>query len=360
MFDLKDISTIKGWFKEEGPHEDVILSSRIRLARNLADYSFPHMMSGTDEKEAEEKIVSAFKGINNDNVFEIIKMDEISPIERKMLLERNFITQDFSLKRHKVVVLNRDETVSVMVNEEEHLRIASIHAGLALEKAYRDADDLDSMLEDYLHYAVSLEWGYLNTSLNDIGTGLRSSVMLHVPALVMTSLIDRVIKNINEVGLSVKGFFSDNEGSLGDMYQISNQLTLGLSEKEIIDKLEGITLQLIDYEKKAREELMERRRVEIEDKVLRAYGILKYCRSISIKEAIELLALVRFGISVGIVKGVALQMINILLFAGQKSHIQRLLSAHGEDSDNGYIDYMRAKVIREALDTSLGMEGNNV
>jgi len=355
MFELKDITAIKGWFREEGPHEDVILSSRIRLARNLADYSFPHIMAGTDEKEAEEKIVSAFKSINNDNTFEIINMDEISPIERKMLLERNFITQDFSLKRHKVVVLNRDETLSVMVNEEEHLRIASIHAGLALERAYKDADNLDSKLEDYLHYAVSLEWGYLNTSLNDIGTGLRSSVMLHVPALVMTSLIDRVIKNINEVGLSVKGFFSDNDGSLGDMYQISNQLTLGLSEKEIIDKLEGITLQLIDYEKKAREELMERRRVEIEDKVLRAYGILKYCRSISIKEAIELLSLVRFGISMEIVKGINLRMINILLFAGQKSHIQRILSSRGEEGDNEYIDYMRAKIIREAI-----TEGNNV
>ncbi len=360
MFKAGDIHAISGWFKEAGPHEDVILSSRIRLARNMADFPFPHMMSAEEEEEVEGRVISAFTGMNNNKAFKIIELDELTPIERRMLLERNFITQDYSLKRNKVVVLNRDETVSVMVNEEEHLRFASIHAGLTLKEAYEDVDNLDSKLEDYLHFAVSLEWGYLNTSLNDIGTGLRSSVMMHVPALVMTSLIDRVVKNINEVGLAVKGFFSDNEGSLGDMYQISNQLTLGLNEKEIIEKLEGIAMQLVNYEKKAREELMERRRVEIEDKILRAYGVLKFCRSISIKEAIELLSLIRLGVSIGIIDGIDLRTINTLLFASQKSHIQKFISGNEEDADSNYIDFIRAKVIREALESSENMEGNDV
>ena len=193
-----------------------------------------------------------------------------------------------------------------------------------------------------------MEWGYLNPSLENAGTGLRASLMLHLPALVMTGLIDKAMKAINEVGLAVKGFFSDGESSLGDMYQISNQATLGLGEKEIVDGLVNIVTPLVQYERKAREELRERQRIDLEDRVCRAFGILTHCRSISSREAMDHLSSLRLGASLGLVEGLTLDTVTALFFLSQKHHVQQML---GQDDEAGSkaIDIARARTIREAL-----------
>ncbi len=361
MSDFIETTDVKGWFIESGVSDDVVVSSRVRLARNLADFPFPGAMSIDDEKKVEKRVVEAFRRIDPGGEFRIIKLKELNPIERRVLLERNFITQEFLLAKDKTTIINDRETLSVMINEEDHLRIAAIRAGLNLKGAYEDVNNLDNELEKYLHYSVSMEWGYLNSSLSNIGTAMRSSVMFHLPALSMTSLLDRVLKSVNQVGISVKGFFGDDEGSLGDMYQLSNQVTLGITEEEILEKLEGVAYQLVNYERKAREELLERKRVDIEDKILRAYGILRYCKLISVKEAVELLTLIRLGVCLNVVKGVKLQTVNRLLFVSQKSNIQKILNeTFGEDFDSHQVDYMRAKIIRETLSKTENMEGSNV
>ncbi len=361
MNDFIKTINVKGWFSESGVSDDVVVSSRVRIARNLADFPFPGVMSVDDEKEVEKRVVGIFKRIKHGDRFRIIRLKELNPIERRILLERNFITQEFLLAKDKTAIINDEETLSVMINEEDHLRIASIRAGLNLKGAYEEVNALDNELEMYLHYSVSMEWGYLNSSLNNIGTAMRGSVMFHLPALAMTSLLDRVLKSVNQVGISVKGFFGDDEGSLGDMYQFSNQVTLGISEEEILEKLEGVAYQLVNYERKAREELLDRKRIDIEDKILRAYGILNYCKLISVKEAVELLTLIRLGVCLNIIKGVKLQTVNRLLFLSQKSSVQRILNeTFGEDFDSHQVDYMRAKIIRETLSKTETMEGNDV
>lgn len=337
------------WFTRTGNEGDVVVSSRVRIARNLADHRFPGFMSAEEEQQVQRTVVDAFGRLPAGADFAILFLDELKPLDRRVLLERNVITQEFSLARGKAIAVDRETGVTAMINEEDHLRISCIREGLALAEAFVEVDRLDTMLEDALSYGISMEWGYLNPSLENVGTGLRASLMLHLPALVMTGLIDKAMKAINEVGLSVKGFFSDGDSSLGDMYQISNQTTLGLSEKEIVDGLVNIVTPLVQYERKAREELRERQPLELEDRVWRAFGILTNCRTISSREAMDHLSSLRLGASLGMVEGLALDTVTALFFLSQKHHVQQMM-AHGEEaSGSKAIDVTRARAIRDVL-----------
>jgi protein arginine kinase len=282
-----------------------------------------------------------------------------------MLLERNFITQNYSLQTQRALLLDENQTTVVLINEIDHLRIACFHGGLALDETYEQIDDLDTTIDKKLEYAVSLDWGYINTELTNIGTGMRTSVMLHLPALVETALIDRAFKTIVQLGLNVKGFFGDDENSLGHMYQISNSVTIGMSEKEIQEKLESITQQIVNYERRAREEMLNKRKIVLEDRVFRAYGILNNCKTITSKESIELLLDLRLGASLNIID-VPITIITALLFLTQKAHIQQLVKheGNGEEetgTDRTYLDYRRAKFIQTALRNNSGfLEGKHV
>jgi protein arginine kinase len=322
----------RSWFSRVGEQGDVVVSSRVRIARNLSEHRFPGFMSAEEEQEVQRVIVDAFRRLPAAGDFAILFLDDLKPLDRRVLLERNIITQEFSLARGKAIAVGKDTGVTAMINEEDHLRVSCIREGLALAEAFTEVDRLDSLLEESLGYAISMEWGFLNPSLENVGTGLRASLMLHLPALVMTGLIDKAMKAINEVGLAVKGFFNDGETSLGDMYQISNQATLGLGEKEIIDTLVNIVTPLVHYERKAREELRERQRVDLEDRVCRALGILSHCRSISSREAMDHLSSLRLGASLGLIEGLTLDTVTMLFFLSQKHHVQQLLEDGEETS----------------------------
>ncbi|HUV07749.1 MAG TPA: protein arginine kinase [Spirochaetia bacterium] len=349
----KDLVGKRGWFKGTGEEGDVILSSRVRLARNLTDYPFPNSLGSEQEAKVQGEIISAFNRLPIGDKFTILYLRDLSPVDRRILLERNIITHDFSLAKDKAVILSKDETISLMINEEDHIRLACIIEGMSLDRAFEKLDRIDTLLEEHIHFAISLEWGYLNSSLTDIGTGMRTSIMIHLPALVMTSLIEKALKAVTQVGLSVKGFFGEGINSLGDIYQISNQVSLGLSEYAIIKSLASVVTPLINYERKTRDELLNKRRAEIEDKVFRAFGILSSCRRISSREAIELLSNLRLGISLGIIDNVPLGTVNTLFFHCQKSHIQKLLQGLDEPinspADTRNIDFLRARIIRESL-----------
>jgi protein arginine kinase len=339
------------WFNLPGPEMDVAVSSRARLSRNLMGYLFPPLASKDQEEMASEEILKAFQKLPG--AFKILSLDSIPPLERRILMERNLISQEFSASPNKVVAISEDEKLSAMVNEEDHLRLVCIRSGLALEDVYRQVEKVDSKLESSLHYAASMEWGYLNTSLQNTGTGLRASVMLHLPALVMEGNVGWALKMAGQMGLQIKGHWGEGENSLGDMYQISNPVSLGLTEREIVETVQSTATTLMEYERKSRAEMLKNRRLELEDGIYRAYGLLAQCRLVSSKEAIELLAKVRLGVSLGVLAKPSLEVVTTLMILSQKSHIQKMLDTMDDESDNKLVDYTRAKLLRRALE-----EGN--
>ena len=348
MIDFTGITGTQGWFAEGGDSYDVVIASRIRLARNLSNHPFVSKLNFSEEGRVQEAVQEAFLRIEESDEYKQIVLSELSPIRRRLLLERNFISQEYSLNTDRSVILRNDQAVIVVVNEMDHLRIATIRGGLQLSRCWQELDRLDSELESLLDYSVSLEWGYMSSEVTNAGTGMRGSVMLHLPALVKSGLIEKALKAVVQAGMSVKGFFGDEEGSLGDMYQVSNQLSFGFSETDLIEKLDAIAAQLVHYERNAREEMLAKRRVELEDTVFRALGLLKYCRTVGVREAIELLSSIRLGSSLGLAD-IPAERLTALLFLTQKAHVQCLMNGEGEPVDNTMLDYTRANMIQEAL-----------
>lgn len=347
MNKFEEIMKKSGWFYKGGPEHDVIISSRVRFARNLINYPFPHILSGEEDEEVKNVIIDAFQKLSDEYKFTILHLDNVSPIEKNVLLERNIVTKDYFKHKNGIVILSDDGDISGMVNEEDHLRIACIKSGHTLQEAFEKIDTLDSTLEKYIALASSVEWGYLTSSLNDVGTGVRFSVLIHLPALELTSLLSETLNLIFEKGFSIKAFRGSENQSLGDIYQISNRLSLGYNEREILTHMSKLLKPLILLERKTREAIYKKKKREIEDKILRALGVLKYCRMISIREAIEHLSLIRLGICLGFVTDIPLEKITTLFFLSQKSHVQQILDRM--NFDGNLCDTMRAEIIRDIL-----------
>lgn len=344
MIRFDKVQATEGWFQESGSDYDVVVASRVRVSRNLTGHPFPHLLQNTEETQVSEEISAACAAVG----LECASIGQLEKLERRMLLERNYISREFALQGQKVLALSPDRSVSGMINEVDHLRLAVIHGGRTLDLCWELADDVDTRLEELLDYAVTLEWGYLNAEVTNSGTGLRCSSMLHLPALAETGLLEKAFKAVVQVGMTVKGFFDDEESSRGQMYQISNQLTFGLGEQDLIEKLDAITLQLVHYERKAREELLDHARTDLEDRVLRALGILRYCRKLPAREAVEHLSSLRLGASLGMIKA-PMERITALLFLSQKAHIEHMVDGLESGADKKDVDAVRADLVREAL-----------
>jgi protein arginine kinase len=359
MFEFTGLADMKGWMREsraetpstENPEStgSVVISSRLRLSRNLSSFPFPGRCPADQESECRDRILGAFRRLPDAGDFAILELDQISPLERRILFERNLVSQGYSVEKHRAMALSRDETVTALIGDEDHLRLVGMRPGACLEVLHARLDSLDEQLEASLQYAVSAEWGYMNTAITNLGTGMKASMMLHLPALAMSGLMKRAVKASAQLGLSIRGFYSESMESLGDMYIIANEITIGLAEKEIIGNLGRIAVQLAGYENRTREELLEKRRVDVEDRVFRAWGLLTWCRYLTHREALEALSALRMGVSLGLIASVDASTITALLFLSQKSHIQRVLQSHADAADGKLIDYTRAKIIRDAL-----------
>jgi len=341
------LNDIPGWFRDHGREDDVVISSRVRLSRNLTGFLFPNKMELKDENRVNTIITEAFDMLGDE--MSVISLDDINSIERRMLAERSLISQDFTLDKHKCLILSKDQKVSSMINEHDHLRIAVLESGLGLDPAFKKMDNIESKLEKLLDFAVSLEFGYLNENIRNSGTGMKVSIMVHLPALVRLSLFDRAIKSSLDKDFTVKGFLGNDDGSLGDLYQISNGLAIGKSENEIISKLTETGMKLVNFERQAREELIQRRKIELEDKIFRSVGLVKNCRLLGVGEAINVLTDIRLGISLGFLT-MDIGIVNSLLLMSQKAHIQFLL----DDKKNDFLtmDEKRAELIRFSLGIS--------
>ncbi|MGE5509204.1 MAG: protein arginine kinase [Chitinophagales bacterium] len=339
-------SHLSAWLKNTGPEPDVVISSRVRLARNLDDYPFPRFAKPELLKEVLRQVerATAEAGLQG---LSFLPLEKASPLERLALVERHLIspalTEDVETK---AVVLSADETVSIMVNEEDHLRLQVLMAGLDLDQAWRLADQLDDYLSTRLKLAYSPRWGYLTACPTNVGTGLRASVMVHLPALALTNQLSRVMGAAAKLGLAVRGLFGEGTAAAGNIFQISNQVTLGRPEEEIVKHLTAVTRQVIEQERAAREALLTQARVAVDDRVHRAFGLLAHARRLDSQEALQLLSDVRLGVDAGLIKNLELRTLNSLLVAIRPAMLQLIL---GRELSAEERDVERASLVREAI-----------
>lgn len=293
------------WYKQKNDN-DIVVSTRVRLARNLSKYPFPNALSDEGAKKASKEIQKAILESNSTlaNNFNVYNMNDVSPIEKTVLAEKHLISRELTEKPSACVMVSKDENMSIMLMEEDHIRIQVILGGLKLEEAYETASKVDDVIDENVGYAFDKDFGYLTSCPTNTGTGMRASVMMHLPALTMTDNISRIISSASNLGIAVRGLYGEGSKAYGNLYQISNQVTLGLTEKEIIDKVKNIVNQIAEHEKEARKKLLENNRSYIENKVWRSYGILKYARTIDSKEAKALISDVIMAKNMGIINDV--------------------------------------------------------
>ncbi len=335
------------WLDASGPEASIILSSRIRLARNLRDHPFSHRASPDQKAEIYEIVREAAREAPSLVSPNFVRMDRISALDRQILLERRLISPDLAKgSGPRGVAVGKGESLSVLIIEEDHMRIQGVFSGFELMEAWRTVDRLDEELSQKIDIAFSPEWGFLTACPTNTGTGLRASVLIHLPALALTKQISKVLRGISQVGLAVRGLFGEGSEAMGNFYQISNQTTLGLSETEVIDNLTRVTRQVIDHEKSASDVLLKSARLQVEDKVYRAYGILKHCRVISSQEVISLVSALRFGHSLGLCDRMSAHQLNRLMLSTLPGHVQR---DAGSKLDQEERDYRRALMVRSLL-----------
>jgi protein arginine kinase len=336
------------WLRGSGPNSDIVISSRIRLARNLAKYPFSHWANKKQEKEISESAESALKGVRLlKNAF-LVRISEIADIDKQFLLERNLISREHILKpEFKSVAIGDREMISVMINEEDHLRMQIMQSGFNLQECWRAADQLDTELGKSLKFAYHERWGFLTSCPTNAGTGLRASVMLHLPALVMSRQINRVIQAITKLGITTRGLYGEGTEAEGNFYQISNQITLGQSEIETIDHIERIIRQVMGHEETARKNLAKQNRDLLQDRIFRAYGTLRNAFVITSKETIQLLSMVRLGVDMGYISDLDRRAVNELFVFTQPGHLQKI---EGKVLSHTQRDVKRAMLIRRHLE----------
>jgi len=320
------------WLRGTGPESDIVISSRIRLARNLADFPFIRRCSDEDRLSIERTVRARMDKLEDWAEVRYVDVDELSEVDRQFLVERQLISRELAeTDGSRAVAIDPSEKFSVMINEEDHLRIQVMQSGLDVHSAWERINRLDDLLEGSITYAHHKQFGYLTACPTNVGTGLRVSAMLHLPALLATQQIDKVFRSLQKISVTVRGLFGEGSQNTGDFYQVSNQITLGKSETDLIQQVSEVVPLLIDYERRARQFMIEHSEKFLHDDVSRALGILCNAKKISSEETMQLLSKVRMGVNLGLINNVSVKTINKLFIHTQPAHLQkirgRLLSA---------------------------------
>lgn len=322
------------WLRGSGPESDIVISSRVRLARNLADFPFIRKCTDSDRDSIERVVRERIGAVQQWKDAAYFDVAQLPDIDRQFLVERQLISRELAESDGaRGVLIDGEEKFSLMVNEEDHLRIQVMHSGLALDEAWAQIDRIDDQLEEGLSIAFHRKLGYLTACPTNVGTGLRVSVMLHLPALVITRQIDKVFNSLQKISLAVRGLYGEGSQAMGDFYQISNQITLGRSEEDLIAQVGEVVPVLIDYERKAREFLKRESEKDLHDRVSRAYGILCTAQTISSEETMHLLSSVRMGVNLGLIADLEIPTINKLFIHTQPAHLQKLRGVELETAD---------------------------
>lgn len=327
--------------------KEIVMTSRIRLARNLKNYKFPTKMTS---EEAARIINDTNRSINSDDSglnYKLLYMKDLSDVNKNVLIEKHLISPALAESKDKgALLLSLNEKSSIMINEEDHIRIQVLGSGMCLNECWEKGNRIDDVLEEELDFAFDRELGYITSCPTNIGTGMRASVMLHLPALSITNQIDKLLYSISQLGVAVRGVYGEGTKSMGHLYQISNQGTLGASEEKLIEKITQIVVQIIQKEKATRELLIKNNRDEIEDELYRALGLLSYARSMSTDEAMKLISYVKLGREIGIVEGLQNKNLYDLMVNVQPNNL--IANTNGELTVKER-DMKRAEFIRREL-----------
>ncbi|MCU0877708.1 MAG: protein arginine kinase [Pirellulaceae bacterium] len=332
---LDELATRCGeWLRGQGPQSEIVISSRIRLARNLASFPFIRRCSDSDRVAIDKTFREAIGSVPAWKDLAYYNVAELPQIDRQFLVERQLISRELcEAQGARSVFLDAQETYSLMINEEDHLRMQVMHSGLDLESAWDQISQMDDWLADRVSFAFHNRLGYLTACPTNVGTGMRVSVMLHLPALVITQQIEKVFRSLAKMGLAVRGLYGEGSQAMGDFYQISNQITLGRSEEDLIKQVAEVIPVIIDYENQSRAFLIKESRKDLHDRVSRAFGILCTAQTISSEETLHLLSSVRMGIYLGLIKDLEIPTINKLFIHTQPAHLQKLRGVPLETAD---------------------------
>jgi protein arginine kinase len=349
--------TLSPWLAGGGAKAESVVSSRVRLARNLEGLPFAHRANPEDLEQALSGIEEALKETRSLESGDFILMSDLDDLDRQFLVERHLISHEHANESPaRAVAVSRDETISVMINEEDHLRMQCIQSGFQVMDAWKRVDGLDGEVDAKVNYAFSYEWGYLTACPTNTGTGLRASVLVHLPALVTTGQKDKVLNGIGQMGLAVRGFYGEGSEVMGNIFQISNRTALGSSEIDIVQSLQKVVGQVLDFESRAREILLRDARSRIEDKVWRAYGILKYCRRVNLQEVMSLTSAVRLGLCLGMIDSISAVGLNSMVFMSQPAHLQKREGRRmaTEERETARADMVRRILAEEETRASAG------
>jgi protein arginine kinase len=335
------------WLSADGDESEIILSSRVRIARNLFKYRFTQNCDAEELAEIlkETKSATFASETFKDNLY--VPMGEISTLDRQFLAERHLVSRDFLFNSsNRGLVVNKAEDVCLMINEEDHLRMQAFGAGLSLGTTYEKVNRLDDELNPRLEMAFSERFGYLTACPTNLGTGLRVSVLIHLPGLVHSKEINKLLESLSKLKHTIRGLYGEGSEVMGNFFQLSNSATLGISEENIVKSLRDMTTKVIQFERKAREMLFRKARSLLEDKVWRAYGLLRHAHSVSTKEALSLISAVRLGVGVGIIEDISIKSLNKLLIYTQPAHLQKM---NDESMNAQERDVARAEYIRQTI-----------
>jgi len=353
---MNDLSTVPdaglGWLDASGPFAEIVLSTRVRLARNIQGQAFGQRARVNDRMAVLDRLGRVMDRVDLLDGARIRELREVDPRSRRILLERRLVSRellgegDGPPAEGAGVVLSGRDPLSVMVNEEDHLRLQALFSGLRLQDTWSLVDRLDEELGQELPYAYHPEFGFLTSCPTNVGTGLRASVLMHLPGLVLTKEIGRVLQGLTQVGLTFRGLWGEGSEVVGNFFQVSNQTTLGKTESDLVDHLDRIVRQVIQYEIQARQVLLREAAALTEDKIWRAYGLLRYARSLSFEELMNLMSGVRLGASLKLLPGLRVYTLNKIMIFSQAAHLEQ---AAGRDLPPPECDAHRAAVVRRIL-----------
>jgi protein arginine kinase len=335
------------WLRGEGPHHQIVVSSRVRLARNLRNRAFPGWAKKAERTSVLELIKPCVEKLPEmqDSFSEFLQ--DLSAVEKQVLVERHLISREHAAKSSgSAVIMNRRQTLSIMINEEDHLRMQSMRSGLQLKQAFKLLDKIDTALEEDLEFAYDKKLGYLTACPTNVGTGMRASAMLHLPGLVLSEQINQVVQAVSKIGLAVRGLYGEGTEAMGNLFQISNQTTLGEKEEEIIVRLSKVIETLIQKEDDARQVLIQKKSNTLWDQIGRAYGVLTYAHAMNSKEALNLLSIIKLGVDLGAFPEDKRLAVDELFIDTQPAHLQRSSQQKLSAEER---DHLRAQIIRTRL-----------
>jgi protein arginine kinase len=340
------------WLKPEGPHHQIVISSRVRLARNLMNHSFPGWAKKLERLKILDEIKPRVEELPEMQDAFSENLQELTALDKQVLVERHLISREHAAKGvGSAVVMNRKQTVSIMINEEDHLRMQALRPGLQLKNTFKMIDKVDSELESKVDFAFSPKLGYLTACPTNVGTGMRASAMVHLPALVLSEQINQIIQAVGKIGLAVRGLHGEGTEAMGNLFQVSNQTTLGEREDEIIGRLNKVIEQIIEHEQNARQLLLQKRPETLFDQIGRAYGILTHAYSMTSKEALNLLSFMKLGIDLSFFPESCRMGIDELLIETQPAHLQEGTQQRGSQQKLSAEerDGLRARIVRDKL-----------